>query len=475
MASIPSRRHGALAAILVVPMLLGLVGVPTPTNSLTRSQPVDQAAAPAAAAKPLTAAQLSRRLTREVYGYLPYWELDDQIRPYLRFDLLSTISLFSFRYGADGKIIDTTASARLTGPLGQAVIADAHAAGVRVELSFSFSSSVAANDAFFANAAAQATAISDTVALLAATGADGVNLDVERLSNASFPAYGAFAGALRKAVVARNPAGRVTVATNGAGSGAKMAAAALASGADRAFLMGYSYRSSGTSPTGSNSPIARADGGWSLSASLDEYKRVGAPLDRVLLGLPYFGLSRPTVDGSLHAALDTALPPGAAPCAWNPSTPNFFVRDQGRIPAGSSIGYDALEESAWVVNHDLASDTWCQTFFEIPRSLHAKFQLALSRRLAGVGLWALGYTRAGAATGRPSPPTSRCSGWPARIATRRQRRCPRRHTSPACRWRSWPRDRRTQTRSRPGPWRSATAARCSSPCPARSHPPRSTS
>ena len=79
-----------------------------------------------------------------------------------------------------------------------------------------------------------------------------VNLDVERLSNASFPAYGAFIGRLRKAVVARIPAGRVTVATNGAGSGALMAATAIANGADRAFLMGYSYRSSGSARSARN-------------------------------------------------------------------------------------------------------------------------------------------------------------------------------------------------------------------------------
>lgn len=391
MASPSSRRHGVLAALLVVPLLAGLLGDPAPTVSAPLAPGPDAAAVPAGVARPLTAAQLSRRLTREVYGYLPYWELDDGIRAYLRYDLLSTISLFSFRYGADGRILDTTATARIRGPIGQAVIADAHAAGVRIELAFSFSTKVEVNDAFFADKAAQATAIAETVKLLEATGADGVNLDVERLSGTSFPAYGAFSGALRRAIVARNPAGRVTVATNGAGSGAKMAAAALANGADHAFLMGYSYRSAGTSPTGTNAPIRRTGTGWSIETSLDEYARVGAPLDRVLLGLPYFGISRPTVDGSLHAAIDTALPTGADPCAWNPSDPNFFVRDQGRIPAGSTIGYDTLEESAWVVHHDVATDTWCQAFFEIPRSLRAKFELALSRGLAGVGFWALGY------------------------------------------------------------------------------------
>jgi hypothetical protein len=39
-----------------------------------------------------------------------------------------------------------------------------------------------------------------------------------------------------------------------------MAVQALNNGADRVFIMGYSYRTSGTSPAGSISPIARADG-----------------------------------------------------------------------------------------------------------------------------------------------------------------------------------------------------------------------
>jgi putative cell wall-binding protein/spore germination protein YaaH len=342
---------------------------------------------------PLTSAQLSRRLTREVYGYLPYWELDSGTDAYLRYDLLSTISLFSFRYGTDGRILDTTASARLTGPLGRAIIARAHAQGVRVELAFSFSQTLSVNDTFFSDPTAQATAIAETMDLLAATGADGVNLDVERLSDARFAAYGAFAGALRAQIVARNPAGRVTVATNGAGSGAKMASFAVANGVDRAFLMGYSYRSSGTSPVGSNSPIVKFDGGWSLSTSLDEYARRGVPMDRILMGLPYFGLTRPTTTAALHAPLDTVHPAGTTPCGWNPSTPTFFVRDRRTIPAGSTHGFDVTEQSSWAVTWDPVATTWCQTYFDDPRSLTSKYNLALSRGLGGVGLWALGYDR----------------------------------------------------------------------------------
>jgi len=348
----------------------------------------------AAGPRPLTAAQLSTRLTREVYGYLPWWELDSGTDAYLRYDLLSTIALFSFRFAADGTIPTSSTTDRLTGPLGQTIIAHAHAAGVRVELSFSFAQTPEPNDAFFSDPAVMKTAIASAVALLKQTGADGINLDVERLHGSVFPAYGAFVGALRKAIRAWDAVGRVTVATNGNISGARMAAAALANGGDRAFLMGYSYRSSGSTPTGSNSPIDRADDGLDLKASLTMYRAQGLPMDRVLLGLPYYGLSYPTMDGTLHAARRYVFPAGAHPCSsWNPGFPTFLVKNQSRFPTDATVGYDPVEGTAWMANHEAATDTWCETYFDSPRSLRAKYDLATGQGLAGVGLWALGYDR----------------------------------------------------------------------------------
>ena len=58
---------------------------------------------------PLTADQVSHRLTREVFGYLPYWELNSGIDAYLRYDLLSTIAFFGVGIKVDGSL-DTTTS-----------------------------------------------------------------------------------------------------------------------------------------------------------------------------------------------------------------------------------------------------------------------------------------------------------------------------------------------------------------------------
>ena len=81
-----------------------------------------------------------------------------------------------------------------------------------------------------------------------------------------------------------------------------MAIQALANGADRVFIMGYSYRTSGTSPAGSIAPLVRTDGGKSLAWTLDLYASKGIDPGRVLLGLPYYGRSWHTTSGAPHAS-----------------------------------------------------------------------------------------------------------------------------------------------------------------------------
>ena len=70
-----------------------------------------------------------------------------------------------------------------------------------------------------------------------------------------------------------------------------MAVAAADAGADRIFLMGYDYRVAGSSP-GASAPLDRPDGGLrSLRWSLDLYAALGVPADRLLLGLPLYGMT----------------------------------------------------------------------------------------------------------------------------------------------------------------------------------------
>jgi len=375
----PRSRYGRLRLAVLVAVVTTLpsasasaIGTPTPSPSTTRG---------AASAAPLPETQFARRLSSEVYGYLPYWEIDAGTDAYLRYDLLTDIALFSVGVDANGALVTSAPGYRaVTGAYAPAIVSHAHAAGVRVDLTFT-SFGFEKNTAFFGNPTAMANGVAALTGLVNQLGLDGVSVDVESLYNENFAAYGAFVGQLRASLRATNPAARVSVATNGNVSGTGMASQALANGADRVFVMGYNYRTAGSSPAGNVAPLVRADGGLSLSTTAALYASKGVPADRIVLGLAYFGRTWPTDSAGLHAATTG-------------SGRVFFPGDDlPSVPAGTAIGYDELEHSAWFAVQDPATGAWSQTYFDNERSLRAKYGYAAGRGYAGVGIWTLGYDR----------------------------------------------------------------------------------
>jgi putative cell wall-binding protein/spore germination protein YaaH len=371
-----SRLSFRLAAVaLLSASVLGLGG---PGTALAAAGS-HAAAAAAAPVVEQASAPTPKGLTGEVYGFLPYWEIDSGVDAYLRYDLLTTIALFAVYYDAAGNLNTTTLLGSGRAALISTVVQHAHAQGVRVDLTLRPSTDTAtANQTFFANAPAQAAAIANMAAQVTSLGLDGANIDVESLYGTDFPAYGAFGAALRAALVKTHPSARVTVSTNANVSGSGMAAQAISHGVDRAFLMGYNYRSAGTSPVGSISPLVSSVGGLSLSWSIGQYDKLHVPRNRIILGLPYYGMTWPTTSGTLHA---TRSGSGVA----------FFPTDSLPPPAGTVIHYDAVESSAWYAVQDPTTKAWSETYFDDETSLRAKYGLAVSDGLAGVGMWALGY------------------------------------------------------------------------------------
>jgi spore germination protein YaaH len=372
------RAAVLLAAILSVGSQMA---APSATVALTR------APAPATAATVVPAAA-THHLSAEVVGYLPYWEMNAATFADIDLTKVSSIVLFSVGWDAAGNLVtiapgyqaiirsDTTA-----------FVAAAHSAGVRVLVSFT-SFGLTKNTSFFTNPAAQATFVSQAAAFVAARGLDGADLDVELISGAQFPAYAATAGALRTRLRTADPNALLTVATNANVSGAKMAAQAIAAGADRAFLMGYAYRTAGSAP-GVIDPLSRTGTSLSLNASLNLYVQYGAPLNRVILGLPLYGRTWPTVDASVGSPRRTDITVGDGDA--------FFFQDLATLHQPATFvtqDYVPLEEGTRLVQN-VAGVFW-QSFYDSQANLEAKMRVVLQRQLAGAGLWALGYS-----TGRP--------------------------------------------------------------------------
>jgi spore germination protein YaaH len=374
-----TRRPVVAVALVVLAVSIGLA-VAT-ARSTTRDRTAEGADAPASpTAAPSRSASPVPVPGHEVYGFVPYWEMDDGIAAHLAVTDLSTIELFSVTHRKNGSLsTGENGYKRIAGSVGRQIVAEARDRGVRTELVYT-SFGTAKNDAFFTDPDARDRTVAELVALAGDFGVDGINVDVEQLAIEHIPAYGEFVGRVRAALREANPAGQVSVATTANQRGAAMALAATLAGADRVFMMGYDYRVGGSEP-GASAPLARRDGSEkTLSWSLDLYRDAGVPPQETILGLPLYGMVWPVAGPEIGAA---STGPGEV---WVPR------RNLATLAAPSaSPAYDAVEDVEVLTVPN--GTGWQAVYYDTPQSLAPKLGLADERGLAGAGFWAVGYER----------------------------------------------------------------------------------
>ncbi len=366
-----------IATILGGVVLRGTGGRPAPGGSGPGSPAASDAAA---ATDPVEEPSAVPAPGREVYGFVPYWEMDGAIVAHLAATRATTVALFSVTHTKTGALAMTqTGARRITGPIGRAIIADVHAHHRRVDLVYS-SFGQARNHALFGSTDLQAHVVASLVGLRKELGVDGIAVDVEGVDPEDIPAFGGFVQSLHAALIADDPESTVTVTTGAGPAGASMALAATLAGADRIFLMGYDYRTP-TSAPGATSPLVRRDeDGRTLSWSLDLYAAAGVPPQKTLLGLPLYGIAWPTDSPELGA------PATGAGQVWIPRRNLATLADASLTPS-----VDPIEGVSFVAVPDGAS--WTAVYWDTPATLAPKVNLAETHGLAGIGLWALGYDR----------------------------------------------------------------------------------
>jgi spore germination protein YaaH len=329
----------------------------------------------------------------ELFGYVPYWEMNAGITDHLAKTPLTTLGLFSVTNKRDGTI-DTSQQGykKIAGALGKQMIREAHDRHVAVQLTFT-SFGDARNQRLFGpnTMATQDAVIAGLVKMAGDTGVDGISVDVERLDPTLVPAYGDFVGRLRDAVRKANAKGQVSVSTSADQTGAAMAAAATAAGADRVFLMGYDYHY-GQSDVGASAPMARRDGqSQDLPWSLDLYASMGVPVEKTVLGLPLYGVRWRVAGPEIGAQ---RLGDGAI---WVPADNPKFLASPPAPPQFDPLEvvefYAVAPTVSPVPGDSRATAGWQAIYVDSPRTLAPKLSLADQRGLAGAGFWAIGYER----------------------------------------------------------------------------------
>jgi hypothetical protein len=315
----------------------------------------------------------------EVYGFVPYWEMEGDIVDHVRGTKLTTLGLFSVTSARNGRIDPgQTGYPRVTGDVGRRLARAAQDAGARVELVFT-SFGETKNGRFFGDAKAQAATIKGLVDLVDEMDLDGIDVDVESLPVNDIGAFGGFVGKLRIALRDRIPDGTVSVATTSGLRGAAMASVAVEAGADRVFVMGYDYHWSGSVP-GASAPLNRLDDNGDLPATLELYRQAGIPVERTILGLPLYGMAWP-----VDSAEPDAVRIGKGD-AWIPSDHLDILRDKTLVAER-----DPIQVVERILLH--TRDGFEAIYYDSPATLAPKLDLANSEGLAGAGFWALGYER----------------------------------------------------------------------------------
>ena len=331
---------------------------------------------------------------REVFGFLPYWELSRASS--IDLDTLTTLAWFGVEAGRDGRLVREDADdeptpgwAGWTSDDFAAIRTEAQAAGVRVVLTVErFSWSTAGKRAtkkLLRDADARATLADEIVEVVTTSGSDGVNLDFEPLPKPVRGEFVRLVRQVRRALDAVDPSLQLTFDLTPDVKSFPLRRLVADDAADAAVLMGYEYRTPGSKVAGSVAPM-RVKGALDVRGSVN-LALEKAPADAVILAVPWYGRAWSTRNDEP----DSRTRGGER--FLDPTTAFYRVS----IPRSAVAGreWDQQQGSAWSVYLSRACEScpvsWRQLWYDDVDSVLAKVGLARRKGLRGVGIWALGY------------------------------------------------------------------------------------
>ena len=371
---------------------------------------VDQPSAPGVAADPAAfdlgpstdaavgeAPVSANGLRREVFGFLPYWELSDD-STVLDWRTLSTVAYFSVGCTGSGNLLKrnpdgstTTGWAGWTSSRMTSVIEAAHRNQTRVVLTISCFAWTSAGATAQANLLASSTArnmlAKQAAAAVRDRGADGINLDFEPIVAGYSDEFVSLVRAVRRELSAISPGYQLTFDTLGSIGNQPIGLATAPGAADAVFIMGYDYRTASSSVAGSISPLGGP--AYDLGDTVEAYTARISP-SKVILGIPYYGRAWSTPSDELHAKNISGAQYGGV------ASPTYAQLVD--LVAAYGRRYDSVEQAPWTAyRRQTCTDAygcvsaWRQLYYDDAASLRKRYDLVNRSGLRGVGIWALGY------------------------------------------------------------------------------------
>lgn len=319
----------------------------------------------------------------EVFGFAPYWNIDKLDN--INFNVLTTLAYFDLPVNSSGYIDGQS-------PGYQSFLSDsatqlfkkAHTNGTRVVATLTQMDNYSITS-LMDNPSAQEGLINDTTSLVKKRGIDGVNIDFEYFGDPGdeyrnkFSYFVSnFANVMHKKV----PGSKVTVSVYASAiKDPKIYdIGSLASTADGIFMMAYDFAVASSQNAIPTSPLYGHKEGqywYDVSSAVADFLTV-MPSKKLILGLPWYGYNYPVYNPKVMAQ--------TAQGYWLNSWPQTYS-DANQI--GSALtGWDDLGKVSWKAY--AANGVWRMIFMEDPKSLKIKYDFAKQKKLAGVGMWAMG-------------------------------------------------------------------------------------
>jgi spore germination protein YaaH/flagellar hook assembly protein FlgD len=336
-------------------------------------------------------------LRRQVFGFLPYWELSGASTK-LNYDVLSTIAYFSVGASSKGDLrkkdadgTSTTGWGGWTSSSMTGVINAAHQQGTRVVLTVSVfawtSTQAGVQKAILGSATARQNLARQAAAAVRDRGADGINLDFEPLASGYADEFVALLRTMRSELNRIRSGYQLTFDTTGSIGNYPLERSVAVGAADAIFVMGYDYRTAGSAGAGSVDPLSGPR--YDLTDTVRAYTARVSP-SRVILGLPWYGRAWSTTSDDVRAGTQSGAKYGYS-AAVNYESLTALVREHGRR-------WDPVEQSPYIAyRRENCTSTygcltsWRQVYYADEASLKARLGMVNEYGLRGAGMWALGY------------------------------------------------------------------------------------
>ena len=338
-------------------------------------------------------------LTREVFGFAPYWELAGGDLSDLQYDKVSTIAYFGLSINGDGSLANDSGMTGWNSAALSSVVSKAHGAGDRVQLVVKqFDNNVICS--IIGNSTNGQTAITNAINAARSRGLDGVNVDFEG-SQATCNGQNnqalltAWMASFYQRLHAQMPGGQLTMDTySGAASWDQgfFRIDSLAPHVDAFFVMAYDMTFPSTLP---NAPLA-GPYTYTDTTTVSQYISKSGDPSKVILGVPYYGYKFSTTGNGFNSprsgACDSA---GDAGC----SDPYSIIVTEFPCAQSLSQAWDGPSSTPWAAWYSPATNdpcggnhgSWRELYYDNAQSLTAKYDLVLNQGIRGTGMWALGY------------------------------------------------------------------------------------